>query len=156
MPRERIPTAREVMNTRVYTIHAETEISEAVRGLLAHRDSGAPVVDAGGALLGVLSEHDCIRALAQAIADRWPQGCAADHMTREIETVAPTDDVLSLATRFSGGRHRRLLVVEDGRLVGLISRRDLLRALESLEKRLEGKRAPSTYEMLEQRHRELG
>ena len=155
MTSTRILTARDVMTARVHTIPADSDINAAVRLLLKHGHSGAPVVDSTGAPRGVLSEHDCIRVLVQAVADRWPPGSAADHMTREIETVSPTDDVLTLATHFAEGRHRRLLVVEEGRVVGLITRRDLLRALVSLEKRMEEKPQQSTYEVLEKRHREL-
>ena len=150
-----IPTARDIMTKRVHTIPAESDVDAAIRMLLKHGHSGAPVVDSDGAPQGILSEHDCIRVLVRAIADRWLAGRAAEHMTSELETVSPTDDVLSLATRFAEGKHRRLLVMEEGRLVGLISRHDLLRALESLEKRAAGARQPTTYEVLEERHRDL-
>ncbi|MBW2267411.1 MAG: CBS domain-containing protein [Deltaproteobacteria bacterium] len=155
MTKTRIPTARDVMTRRVNTIPVTADLDAAVRMLLEHGHAGAPVVDSNGAPQGVLSEHDCIRVLVQAIADGWPPGRAADHMTSEIETVSPTDDVLSLATRFAEGKHRCLLVVEQGQLVGLISRHDLLRALESLEKHTAGGRQPTTYEVMEKRHRDL-
>ncbi len=82
-------------------------------------------------------------------------GHVSEHMTREVETVPPTENVFALSTRFNQGRHRRMLVVEDGRLVGIISRRDLLRALEAFEKQVSHPRQPTTYEAIEKRHREL-
>ena len=150
-----IPIARDFMTTHVHTIAADSNVGDAVRMLVERGHSGAPVVDAGGAPLGILSEYDCIRVLAQAIADRWPEGRVTELMSSTLETVAPTDDVLTLATRFADGRHRRLLVVENGRLVGLISRHDLLRALESLERRAVEIRKDTTYELIEERRREL-
>jgi CBS domain-containing protein len=152
---ENIPTARDIMTTRVHTVAADSAVDDAVRMLLEHGHSGAPVVDADGAPQGILSEYDCIRVLVQAIADRWPVGRVTELMSSKLETVAPTDDVLTLATRFADGRHRRLLVVEKGRLVGLISRHDLLRALESLEQRTVQARKDTTYELMEERHRDL-
>ena len=127
----------------------------AVRILLEGGHSGAPVVDDGGAPVGVLSEHDGIRVLAAAVAEGWPAGSAGDHMSKDVETVAPSEDLLALSTRFSQGRHRRLLVVEGGRLIGLVSRRDLLAALEKLERQSGRVRAKSTYETLAERHRAL-
>jgi CBS domain-containing protein len=60
-----IPTARDVMTTRVHTIPSDSDIDEAVRMLLKHGHSGAPVVDSNGAPQGVLSEHDCVRVLTR-------------------------------------------------------------------------------------------
>ncbi len=153
--RRPLPTASEVMTRRVETIDADAPVQEAVRTLLTRGHSGAPVVDAGGAPIGVLSEHDGIRVLTEAIATGWPTGRARDHMTQQVETVRPGDDLLTLATRFAGGRHRRLVVVDGGRLVGLVTRRDLLRALDALEREQGRSRSPSTYEVMAERHREL-
>ena len=155
MNKPTVPTARDLMTTHVRSIPIDCDIDAAVRLLLRNGDSGAPVVDAGGAPRGVLSELDCIRVLAEAIADRWPVGKVTDHMTREIKTASSSDDVFILAARFADGRCRRLLVVEDDRLVGLITRRDLLRALASLDEEMARQPRPSTYEVLEQRRREL-
>jgi CBS domain-containing protein len=140
------------MRQPIETVSATDKVEQAIRALLKSGHSGAPVVDASGGLVGVLSEHDCIAALAQAAADRWPLGTVADHMTRDVETASPVEDVFALSTKFNAGRHRRLLVVDDGRLVGLISRRDLLRALESFEARAESPHQDSTYEAIEKRH----
>ncbi len=150
-----VPQAHEVMTARVDGIDPDAEIVNAIHMLLKNGHSGAPVLDAQKHLLGVLSEHDCIRVLSEAIADRWPQGRAADHMTKEVETVAPNEDVLALASRFGNGSHRRLFVVDGERLVGVITRSDLLRALAKLDDEMSGGKKSSTYELIQERHRDL-
>ena len=150
-----ITIASEIMQRRLHTVSADASLEDAIRSLLKKHHSGAPVVDAAGKLVGVLSEYDCVAVLARAATDNWPAGRVSDRMTTEIEKVPPTEDVLALSTRFTQGRHRRLLVVEDGKLVGLISRRDLLGALESLMVGLNHGPRESTYEAIEKRHREL-
>ena len=155
MKRTQIPTAREIMSRRVHTVSQDADLETAIRALLKKGHSGAPVLDGAGAIVGVLSEHDCVAVVAQAAAERWPMSLVADHMTHEVEAVPPDEDVFGLSTRFSQGRHRRLLVVEEGRLVGLITRSDLLRALESLESRIARDRRDTTYEAIEKRHVKL-
>ena len=132
MTTPQIPVARDIMKQKLHTFSPDTDLEDAVRSLIKKGHSGAPVVDASGALVGVLSEFDCVSILAQAASDKWPMGHVSEHMTQEVETVPPTEDVFALSTRFNQGRHRRMLVVEDGRLVGIISRRDVLRAVLQL------------------------
>ena len=155
MSRAPIATAADMMAKRLVTVRPDDAVEDAVRRLVRKGHSGAPVVDASGALVGVMTEHDCIRVMAQAVAEGWPSGKVEDQMTREVETVAPTEDALALSTRFTRGRHRRLLVVDGGRLVGLVSRRDLLQALEKMEKAIDHARDKSTYEAIDERHRKL-
>lgn len=155
MTRPSLPTAADLMQRRLQTVSPDAPIEGAVRLLLAKGHAAAPVVDADHRLVGLVSEHDCIRVLGEAVAEGWPSGKVRDHMTTTLETVAPSDDVLALASRFSEGRHRRLLVVENGRLVGLIARRDLMRALEDMERERARGRNKSTYELLDERHRQL-
>jgi len=155
MTRPTLPTAADLMQRRLHTVRPDAKIEDAVRLLLDKGHAAAPVVDAAGKLVGVVSEHDCIRVLVEAIAEGWPAGLVRDHMTQPVEAVAPDTDALVLADRFNQGRHRRLLVVEDGRLVGLIARRDLVRGLEAMERSHAHPRSKSTYEVLEERHRRL-
>jgi CBS domain-containing protein len=155
MKRGSIPTASDIMQRRLHTVSPDDGLEGAVRSLLKKHHSGAPVVDSAGKLVGVLSEYDCVAVLARAAADAWPAGRVSERMTTEIETVPPTEDVFALATRFSEGRHRRLLVVEGEKLVGLISRRDLLGALESLGAQLSQEPKQSTYAAIEKRHIKL-
>lgn len=154
-PAARIPTAADLMQRKLTTFAPDAPIEDAIRQLLKTGFAAAPVVDATGRLLGLLSEHDCIRVLTAAIADGWPTGQVCDHMTRVLETVRPEDDVLVLAAHFTRGTHRRLLVADAGRLVGLIARRDLLRGLAALERGDDRAKHATTYEILEERHRAL-
>jgi CBS domain-containing protein len=104
---------------------------EAARVLLENGISGAPVIDAEGRMLGVLSEFDCIREVAsgQYHEDHDSKYTAADLMTREVHTLGPDTDLFGVASQMVAHRVRRLPVVEDGKVIGQISRRDVFRAL---------------------------
>jgi CBS domain-containing protein len=135
------------MQEKVFTFSPREEIRNAISKLLSRGYSGAPVVDDSGALVGMLPEWDCARVLCEAAYERWPTGTVQDHMTTEVELVAPSTDLFTLAGKFSEGKHRRFPVVEGGRLVGLVTRRDLL---DALHRHARAKRRPeSTYEPIE-------
>jgi CBS domain-containing protein len=134
-----VPTAREIMTTRVVTLSPESTASEAAETLLAHEISGAPVVDGDGRLRGLISEYDCLRVVAAA--DYEMDGhdriqTVEDLMSRELHTAAPDAGLFSLAHEFVRLRVQRLPVVEGGRLIGLVSRRDVLRAALEVQKEI--------------------
>jgi CBS domain-containing protein len=119
------------MDTRVYTVHPETEILDAVGFLLEHRVTGAPVVDHDGHLVGMLTEKDCLKLIATgADADR-PRGTVADFMTTAVTTISPDTDVYYAAGLFLHQEYRRFAVVEAGKLVGAITRFDILRVIHA-------------------------
>jgi CBS domain-containing protein len=93
--------------------------------------SGAPVVD-NGALVGVLSEVDLIDVVVQDSYYNENVGIVADFMQTEVEWVEPDMDIFTLAQRFTKRHRRRYPVLENGNLVGQISRRDVLRAAMDL------------------------
>lgn len=120
---------RDYMTKEPYTVGPDMEIMRAV-GLLVGEDlSGFPVVNVAGELLGMLTERDIIRVGIQAGYFDEIVGSVGDYMTRELETVHPDENLMDVAERFVASPHRRFPVVEDGRLVGLLCRRDVLRAL---------------------------
>ncbi len=98
--------------------------------LLVEQDiSGVPVVDDDGVLVGILTERDCIRvALSAGYYDELG-GAVRNFMSEPVETASPDDNLMDVANRFATSTYRRFPVVDDGRLVGLISRRDVLEAL---------------------------
>jgi len=117
------------MTRDLITLSPDTEINKAMHTLLRHHISGAPVVDAEGSLVGVLSKKDCLRAAIEASYYRDWGATVARHMTREVATMEAGEDILTAAEKFVNGSLRRFPVLEDGRLVGQISRADVLRAM---------------------------
>ena len=119
---------REFMASRLVTLTPEQDVFAAIRLLLHHRISGAPVVDAEHRLLGILSEKDCLRVFASGAYYHEAGGRVADYMTRTVVTVGPEDELFRVADLLLSHSFRRLPVVENGRLVGQVSRRDVLLA----------------------------
>ena len=117
------------MTKNVVTLSPNMEIIHATQFLIAHNISGAPVLDEHGRLVGILTERDCMRVAMQAGYHGEPGGLVSDYMSAEPESVTPDDTILALAEKFINGRFHRYPVVDKGRLVGLISRRDVMRAM---------------------------
>jgi CBS domain-containing protein len=118
-----MPTVREIMNKRVIGIRPEATLAEAVTILTQHHIGGAPVVNSEGAIVGVISELALIDVVFDSDAK---DGRVADYMTPEVHTVHPDDALSRPAQLFALYSFRRLPVVEDGKLVGIVTRRDLM------------------------------
>jgi CBS domain-containing protein len=144
-----IPTARDLMTRRVLTVPPTAPVADIARMLCDRGISAVPVVDPQGVVLGVVTEADLIRRLAgqedapvgwfrglfmdpATRAERYARthgAVAADIMTVGAITISPHATAAEVAHLMEERHVRRLLVTEGGRLVGLISRADLLRAL---------------------------
>jgi CBS domain-containing protein len=118
-------------STEPVTLHCDTEIMRAVQVLLDNDISGAPVIDNDGKLVGILTERDLIGIALSASYFDEPGGKVSDFMSIGVQTVAPGDSLMDVAQRFADSPFRRFPVVENGRLLGIIGRRDLLRAMYS-------------------------
>ncbi len=122
-------TVRDFMATDLFLLPPDLEINRAMRALLDQHLSGAPVVDASGKLVGVLSKKDCLRAAFAAHYHQLWGGVVSDYMSEHVETLPPDLDIVRAASVFIEGSYRRFPVVEHGNLVGQISRCDLLEGL---------------------------
>ena len=138
-------TAKDIMQAEVFCLSRDDSILDAVERLLHHGFSGAPVTE-NGKLVGVLSEVDCLRMLSAMKYHGDLTGTVADHMTVEVETVPEDHDIYRLVEQFEKGRRRMFVVGAEGQLLGVITRRDLLRAFFVLGK--EKERGPSTYDLI--------
>jgi CBS domain-containing protein len=123
------PTVADFMTTSLVTLAPDMEVNRAVAILLENGISGAPVVDARGGLVGMISSKDCLRAALHASYHHDLGGVVADYMTKEVETLSADLDIFQAAERFIERSYRRFPVLREGRLAGQISRADLLRAL---------------------------
>lgn len=120
---------RDYMTTSLISFTPDTEVMSAVHALVKHRIASAPVLDHQGSLVGMLSERDCLSIAFIASHDTCVAGPVSQFMSTKVVTVSPDASLTHLCTMFTNSSHRRYPVVEDGKLVGIISRRDALRAI---------------------------
>ena len=131
MTTRRLPTVREFMDTYVDTLSPDMDIMEAVKFLLQKRVTGAPVTSGKGELLGILTERDCLKLLTLGNAEHVaPTGTVKNFMTAKVQTIPPDMDIYYAAGLFLTVTFRRFPVVDKGRMVGAITRFDILRAVQ--------------------------
>ncbi|MCH2115739.1 MAG: CBS domain-containing protein [Pirellulales bacterium] len=119
-------TARAIMTNHVVTITPDRSIQAAIEILLSQRISGLPVTNSDGQLVGIVTEF---ALLAIAYDEKARQECISKHMTTEVFSVEANAPINKVADLCLVHRVRRVPVLEGGRLIGMISRRDVLKAL---------------------------
>lgn len=119
-------TAGAIMTPEMVTVRPDASIEEAIELLVRHQISGLPVVDGDGQLVGVISEY---ALLAVAYDRRVKNHTVSQHMSRDLITVDIDDPIGRVADLCIVHRVRRVPVMQYGRLVGLIARREVLRAI---------------------------
>ena len=122
--------ARDFMTARVLTLKPDMDVMDAMDLFVTQRISGAPVVDDRGSLVGMLTEQDCLKTVVQSsYHGSTVAGRVHEYMTREVETLDADVGLLEVAELLLDSQYRRYPVMDQNRVVGLISRRDVLRAL---------------------------
>lgn len=141
--------AKDIMTTKVVAVSPETSVGGIAELLLKHRISAVPVMDEAGAVLGIVSEGDLMRRpeldterrhswwldLMAGDKERAAEyvkshgRCAADVMTRDVVTVSEDTAVAEIAEILEERRIKRVPVVREGKLVGIVSRANLLHGL---------------------------
>lgn len=127
-----LPTVRTCMDTVVPTLTADVPILQAVSFLLDRHVTDAPVVNAANEVIGMLTEKDCLKllSLGSEQADR-PLGNVGEYMSTKVTTIPPHMNVYFAAGMFLNDEVRRFPVVENGVLIGAITRFDILRAIRA-------------------------
>ena len=143
--------ATDVMTTNVVTVGPETSVQQVAHILLARHISAVPVVSQNGELLGIVSEGDLMRRTETATVRRrswWLElltsdetsaaefvrshsGKVTDVMTRKVVTADPDSSLAEIATLLERNGIKRVPIVKDGKVVGIVSRANLLQALAS-------------------------
>lgn len=123
------PLVSDYMTRDLITLTPDMEINHAMNILLDNHFSGAPVVDANGSMVGVLSKKDCLKAALDASYYQDWGKTVADHMSKDVKTLDANMDIITATSTFLESSFRRFPVMENGQLVGQISRADALRAM---------------------------
>lgn len=125
-------TAADYMSRSLVLLRPDMDLHRAMRILLENDISGAPVVDHRGNLVGVLTEKDCFRAAVQASYHKELAGPVSHFMSHPVETLDGDTDIVTVIETFYRRPYRRFPVVVGNELVGQLSRKDVLRAVEEL------------------------
>ncbi|MGB7344024.1 MAG: CBS domain-containing protein [Pirellulaceae bacterium] len=121
--------AREMMVSNLITLSPTMDVFDAIDVLLRKRISGAPVVDSDGQFLGIFSEKSCMRFVLDAAYEQMPSNTLMAFVDTSPPVITEETDFLTIAQTFVDAACRRLPVLDEkGRLVGQISRRDIMRA----------------------------
>lgn len=123
---------REYMSSNLITFRPDMDVMAAVNTLVKKHITAAPVVDDSGKLIGILSERDAIAIVGMASEDGAPAGPVSQFMNPKVATVEPDTSLMHLLNLFESKTCRRYPVLASGQLIGMISRSDVLRAINDL------------------------
>ncbi len=131
-------TAKDIMTIHVVTVHTEDTVDHAVSLMVRHRISGLPVLDRQDRPVGIVSEYDLLSLVCQG---RSEHAKVRDYMSFGLYVVSEDDSWVTVADIFRTQHVRRLPVLREGRLVGIVSRHDLLQAIRDARRRIHQKRS---------------
>ncbi|RPD93304.1 CBS domain-containing protein [Aureibaculum marinum] len=116
------------MTTKLITFRPEQPVSEVVESLIKNRISGGPVVNENNELVGVISEGDCIKHISESRYYNMPMdnNTVDKHMVKDVDTIDGNMNIFEAADKFLKAKHRRFPIVENGKLIGQISQKDIL------------------------------
>ena len=132
-----VPVAQEWMSASRMTLKDSDDMMKALRVLIGDHFAAIPVVDAENKVIGVLSEKDCLRTLCRWAHDQVAGGTVGDYMSPIESGIDPDMDLLAVAGEFLECNFVALPVVEDGRLIGSISRQEVLAGIRYWHRREE-------------------
>ncbi|MDO9103497.1 MAG: CBS domain-containing protein [Methylovulum sp.] len=122
-------TVADYMSKRLVTLTPETDVIAAIEKLLDHKITCAPVLNPQGHLLGMFSEKDGMKVFLESVYNLGMSGKVGDFMTTDTLSIEAESSIVDLAEKFQPSTVRSFPVFQDGELVGIISRTDVLKAL---------------------------
>jgi len=123
----------EYMTSNPVFFRPTTNVMDAIHKLLDIKSTGAPVLDESGKVVGAFSELDCLRITVNSAYHEDMGGKVSEFMTQDVTTVNKETSILEVAELFTKSPLRHFPVIENGKLVGVISRVDVLKALLSVK-----------------------
>ena len=122
--------ASDYMHTNLPTVTPETDLFQAIHLILMHKVSGISVVNDNNEPIGMLSELDCLRAVLKGAYHQEAGGIVGEYMTSPCDTIGPGEDIIAVAQAMLDNKRRRRPVIYDGKLVGTVTCREILRAIK--------------------------
>ena len=118
------------MTRKLITFKPGQSVMEVIEALVKHKISGGPVVGENNELLGIISEGDCIKQLNESRYYNMPiqDATVEKFMVRDVETIDGNLNIFDAANKFLEKKRRRFPILEDGKLVGQISQKDIMKA----------------------------
>lgn len=123
------------MTTDLITFKANQSVEEVIDTLIKHKISGGPVVNDNYELIGIISEGDCIKQISESRYHNMPltDDSIEKYMAKDIETIDGNLNIFDAAKQFLDSKRRRFPIVREGKLVGQISQKDILKAAIKLK-----------------------
>ncbi len=118
------------MSTNLITFRPEQSVLEVMNTLIKNKISGGPVINEKKELLGIISEGDCMKQISESRYYNMPMEdmIVEKHMAQEVETIDGNMNVFDAANKFVNSKRRRFPIIEQGKLIGQISQKDVLKA----------------------------
>ncbi len=119
------------MTTKLITFQPAQTIHDVIATLIKYKISGGPVVNDKNELIGIISETDCIKHISDSKYYNMPMDnshSVENNMVSEVETIDKNMNVFDAATKFISSGRRRFPIIENGKLIGQISQKDILKA----------------------------
>ena len=126
---------KDYMTTNLITFKPEQRIEDVIHSLIKNKISGAPVVNDNNELVGMISEGDCLKQVSESRYYNMPmeQHTVENRMIKEVDTIDGEMNVFDAANVFLNSKRRRFPILENGKLVGQISQKDILKAALELK-----------------------
>lgn len=123
------------MTRDLITFRPEQSVEDVIDTLIKYKISGGPVVNDKNELIGIISEGDCLKQISDSRYYNMPmaQDNVETRMIRNVDTIDGNMDVFDAANKFLDSKRRRFPIVENGKLVGQISQKDILKAALELK-----------------------
>lgn len=123
------------MSRELITFKPEQMIEDVIQSLIKNKISGGPVVNDNNELVGMISEGDCLKQISECRYYNMPmeQDTVEKRMVKNVETIDGNLNIFDAANQFLNSKRRRFPIVEDGKLVGQISQKDILKAALELK-----------------------
>nr|WP_299242334.1 CBS domain-containing protein [uncultured Halomonas sp.] len=125
-------TVGEIMSRDCFRVSGSTSVATLVAGLTLHRLPGAPVVDEHDRLIGFISGQDILGKLLDSAYHGGQPALVRELMREEVLTVSPDKGIVDLAQEMLGNKPKIYPVVDEHRLLGIVTRRDILNAIASM------------------------